>query len=100
MTTPTISPAPMVGTGQAAEGDCEGPDVARSGKVESPGPGGGVFPSGPGGLMRAVPGEAPRPTDVHSLPHRPRRGELHGADDPWDWADNRGATLRTVRRKP
>lgn len=44
----------------------------------------------------------PDPTDVHEhrQPYRPRRGELHGADDPWGWADNRGATLRTVRRTP
>ncbi len=48
-----------------------------------------------------VPGEEPRPTDLlASTPHRPQRGRLHGADRPWGWADNRGASLRTVRREP
>lgn len=47
-----------------------------------------------------VPGEGPLPTDVHPQRARPRRGQLHGADDPWGWANNRGAALRTVRREP
>ena len=48
-----------------------------------------------------VPGEGPLPTDVSPPPPtRPRRGELHGADRPWGWADFRGAALRTVRREP
>lgn len=43
------------------------------------------------------------PTDEQALtatPERPRRGELHGADDPHGWAANRFASLRTVRRTP
>jgi hypothetical protein len=48
-----------------------------------------------------IDGEEERPTDVPGRQReRPRAGELHGADDPWGWADNRGATLRTVRREP
>jgi hypothetical protein len=35
----------------------------------------------------------------HEKPReRPRRGELHGADDPWGFNDSRGASTRTVRR--
>ena len=48
-----------------------------------------------------IPGEEPLPTDVAAPPPaRPRRGKLHGADSPWGWYDNRGATLRTIARKP
>jgi hypothetical protein len=50
-----------------------------------------------------VEGEGPLPTDpapLASTPARPNRGKLHGADNPWGWADNRGATLRTVRLGP
>lgn len=50
-----------------------------------------------------VPGEEPRSTDLAPLStttKRPRRGELHGADDPHGFFDNRGASLRTVRREP
>jgi hypothetical protein len=53
--------------------------------------------------LRTIPGEQDRPTDVEPLaptPSRPRRGELHGADDPIGFFDNRGASLRTVRRTP
>lgn len=50
-----------------------------------------------------LPGEEPRATDLAPLsttPKRPRRGELHGADDPHGFFANRGASLRTVRREP
>ena len=45
----------------------------------------------------------PDPTDEQALtatPERPRRGELHGADDPQGFFANRFASLRTVRREP
>jgi hypothetical protein len=42
------------------------------------------------------------PTEVAltATPHRPRRGELHGADDPEGWRRGRFASIRTVRREP
>jgi hypothetical protein len=53
--------------------------------------------------LLTIPGEAPRETDIEPLspsPRRPRRGELHGADDPQGFFANRGASIRTVRREP
>ena len=48
-----------------------------------------------------VPGEEPRPTDLGTPAQtRTRSEKLGDACDPWGWADNRGATLRTVRREP
>lgn len=90
MTTTTISPSPMVGVGQAAEGHCEEPDAAAEGTnatgAES------VHTVSPGNrgtaTYRSVDGEHVLPTDVHPQPARPRRGQLHGADDPWGWADS------------
>jgi hypothetical protein len=51
---------------------------------------------------RTIPGEDARPTDapLASTPQRPDRARLHGADCPWGYHDNRGASLSTVRRGP
>jgi hypothetical protein len=50
-----------------------------------------------------IPGEGPLDTDVEPLtptPARPRRGKLHGADDPDGWRRGLFASIRTVRREP
>lgn len=89
-TTTTISPSPMVDVGQGQPPqDQESRDSGCSRQIDGRDGNDTVTPGNRGtATYRRVPGESLRPTDVHPQPARPRRGELHGADDPWGWADS------------
>lgn len=50
--------------------------------------------------IQPLEGEQPLPTDLGTPePPRPRRGELHGADQPFEWLDHRGASERVRRAR-